>query len=512
MRSSTLNYSTSTLSKLLTLLVLLFTFSCARKNFYAATPVTDATLYQQLQQATENIDSVTVQAGSHYQRGFIYRLFWGGRHRAAWASPVRVRVLDMNSEKGGLKVEKIGGGMQTISASLVGGDSMTYVLRSVDKQPQVNLPFPLNYTFLSDLIRDQTSALHPYAALVVAPLAEAAQITHPHPELVYVRPRDPALSEHQNLLGDRLYMLEEKYNDKRALTGQLENARNIIGTEKMLNRRNDKHNHYIDQVTFAKARLLDLLVGDRDRHEAQWEWAVYSNGATYTYRPIPKDRDNAFFRFDDGLFSWILSRKWAQRKFVTFNGDYRDVKALMIKSAYIDKRALPQLTSHQFDSLAQVLQKSITDQVIEEAVRKLPASVYAIDGEQLTRQLKNRRNTLHLAARKFYEALAKDVLVVGTKQEDLFEINYRSAEEAEIIVRDKLSGRVSYRRTFNRTQTQKVKIHGLAGDDTFIVKGNVHNSIKFSVSGGDGQDTLSMKGALKNKSRIKTEKVETITR
>ena len=40
---------------------------CARKRFYAETPVADATVYQQLQQNPTAFDSVTVQAGKHYK-------------------------------------------------------------------------------------------------------------------------------------------------------------------------------------------------------------------------------------------------------------------------------------------------------------------------------------------------------------------------------------------------------------------------------------------------------------
>ncbi|WP_345162258.1 hypothetical protein [Pontibacter saemangeumensis] len=472
------------------LLLLLLSYGCASKGFYAQTPVTDQTLYKQLSQAPDTVDSVTVQAGSHYARGFLYRMFWGSRHRDAWAASITVPVLDFDSAKGGLEVEKLGGGMQTISASLVSGDGMTYALRTVDKRPEVRLPPILSSTFLANLVLDQTSSLHPYAPLVVAPLSEAAGVPHANPELVYVRPNEEALGEHKALLSDRLYMLEEKFNDRRALVGELEEALDIVGTKEMLARRYGHGNHHIDQLAFAKARLLDMLIGDRDRHEGQWEWAVYKQGGDYIYRPIPKDRDNAFFRFDDGLFSWLLSRRWAQRKFVTFHGDYRDVKALMIKSDYIDARALPEVTAQQFDSLARELQRGITDELIEEAVRQLPAAVYRLDGESLARKLKSRRDFLDGAARAFYEALAGKVLVLGTNEEDRFEVVRLTDEETEVTVRRKSDGKVTYRRVFLRSQTEKIALQGLSGDDLFEVRGHVRKGIHISLVGGDGQDEV----------------------
>lgn len=471
-------------------MLLLLSFGCARKNFYAQTPVADPAVYRQLLQAPATVDSVTVQAGSHYRRGFLHNALWGVRYRKAWQAPVTVPVLQLDTVKGGLEVEKVGGGMQTINATMVGGNGMTYSLRTVDKRPEVNLPFPLDKTFISNLVLDQTSALHPYADLVVAPLAKAAKVTQASPVLFYVRPKEEELGEHKELLSDRLYMLEEKFNDKRALVGELKEAYDIVGTEKMLKQRYSHSNHFVDQLAYARARLLDLLIGDRDRHEGQWEWAVYEEDGEHIYRTIPKDRDHAFYSFGGGLFSWLLSRKWAFRKYTTFSGKYEDVKALMIKSEFIDARAMPELTAQQFDSLARELQLSITDEVIEQAVRELPDAVYRLQGESLARKLKKRRDNLHKAARKFYEVLAEEVLIVGTDDVDRFEVVRLNDDETEVTVRRKSDGKVTYHRVFHRSETDEIVLHALAGNDDFEVRGQARKGIKVSIVDGSGEDRI----------------------
>ncbi|GAB3530513.1 hypothetical protein GCM10027443_11260 [Pontibacter brevis] len=392
-----------------------------------------------------------------------------------------VPVLQVDTVKGGLQVEKVGGGMQTINATMVAGDGMTYSLRTVDKRPEIKLPFPLSRTFVSNLVLDQTSALHPYADLMVAPLAKAAGVPHATPMLVYVQPNEERLGEHKELLSDRLYMLEEKYNDKRALVGDLKEAQDIVGTGKMLKHHYRNSNHVIDQPAFARARLLDLLIGDRDRHEGQWEWAVYQQEGVYIYRPIPKDRDNAFYRFDDGLLSWLLSRKWSFRKYVSFSKDYRDVKALMVKSKKLDRQAMPELTAQQFDSLAHELQRAVTDEVIEQAVRKLPKPVYELQGEILVRDLKSRRDQLDKAARKFYKTLAKKVQVTGSDDAEQFEVIRLNDNETEVTVRRKSDGKITYRRTFHRADTKKIVLQGLAGIDELEMRGQNRNRIKVTV-------------------------------
>lgn len=469
------------------ILLLLFAFGCAKNKFYADTPVSDPIAYQKLQEQPGTVDSVTVRAGVHYKRGPFYRLLWGRRHRDAWAAPVTVPVLQVDKAKGGLTVEKIGGGMQTINATLQGGDGLVYSLRSVDKRPEVSLPGILRKTFVADLMRDQTSALNPYAALVVAPLAKAAGIHSPTPVLVYVKPDEENLGEHKKLLSDKLYMLEEKFNDKRSLVGNLAGAYDIVNTDKMLDNRYTSDNHTIDQMTFAKTRLLDLIIGDRDRHEEQWEWVVYKSGNEYTYVPIPKDRDNAFFRFDDGLLSWLISRKWANRKYKTFSRNYEDVKALMIKSEFIDRRILPELTAQQFDSVARVLQSELTNEVIDQAVRQLPDTIYRLQATYLTQNLRSRRDNLPEAARKFYEELSEEVLVIGTDQKEYFEVNRLNDEKTEITLRSGSDNKIFYHRVFTRTETDEVILYGLNGDDVFELKGKAGKGIKVTVHPGQGK-------------------------
>src|SRR5207245_4245986 len=55
---------------------------------------------------------------------------------------------------------------------------------------------------------------------------------------------------------------------------------------------------------FLAARLLDLFVGDWDRHAAQWRWARLDEGDARLWRPIPRDRDQAFSKLD-GLLPWL---------------------------------------------------------------------------------------------------------------------------------------------------------------------------------------------------------------
>ena len=54
----------------------------------------------------------------------------------------------------------------------------------------------------------------------------------------------------------------------------------------------------IDEIELLKARLIDILIGDRDRHSDQWKWAAYYKDGIRYWKPIPRDRDFAFCLYD----------------------------------------------------------------------------------------------------------------------------------------------------------------------------------------------------------------------
>ncbi|MBF9252366.1 hypothetical protein I2I11_03585 [Pontibacter sp. 172403-2] len=474
------------------LVILLFAISsgCARKDFFAATPVSDPAVRQKLEANPAGIDSVVVQAGKHYDRSSFHNLFWGEHYRPVWNAPVEVAVFDMDTTKGGLKFEKLGGGFQTTSMTLTDEKGRQYALRTLDKDPSAVLPPFLRRTFALNILRDQTSAGNPYGALVVAPLAAAAGIPHTMPELVYVRPHDSDFGKYEAQFSDRLFLLENKYDSEKDITPDLGNARDIDGSGTVLHDRFDSDDVHIDQRAFAKARLFDMLIGDWDRHEGQWEWAQYKKDGETTYRPIPKDRDNAFFRFQDGLVPWLFSRNWGIRKFESFRDDFTDVKALTINAEFIDRRALSELTRQQFDSLAQVLQSSLTDTLITQAVHHFPDTVFELIGPEIIDKLKNRRDQLPKAADEFYEILAEEPLVVGTDQEERFVVERLNNDDTEVTVYRKSDDTIAYHRIFHRSETSLLSLYGLAGDDEFEINGKVDKGIKIKIVGGRGEDEI----------------------
>lgn len=442
-------------------------------------------------------DSARVTAGRHYQRGPLGRLLLGGHYRRAWAQPVTLPVFNLQTAvPGGLQYGKMGGGFQTTSITVVGADGRSYALRSVDKDPYRTLPKVLRQGFILTTVRDATSAGMPYGALVVPPLVEAAGLPHTSPRMFYVRPDETGLGAANERLRGKVVLLEEKFEGKQNIAGPVAGALDLEESEDVLQERYASPKHQLDGEAFVRARLLDLWLGDWDRHEGQWNWAAYAQpNGRILWKPIPQDRDQVFFRFDDGLLPWLGSK--AVAKFRTFGSRIESVEGYTRNAAFMDERALAAVPQTTYHRAALELQQRLTDAVIEQAVRQgLPPEIYALEGATIINSLKSRRNMLPRAAEEFYRLKARQVLVAGTDEAERFVVERRSDTATVVSVyalplnkRDPAAS-LLYQRSFNPTDTRTVVLHGLEGKDEFLVSGRVRRSPFIDIYGGPGEDMV----------------------
>lgn len=467
--------------------VLGLTSGCARRNFFQA----DARLARPTAP-----DSVWATAGRQYNRhSGLYHFFIGEHHRAVWAAPVRVPIFRPGTavpEAGPLQPTKLGGGFQSTSLTLQAADGQPYVIRSLDKDPAKILPGWMQRTFLSNYMRDATSAGNPYGALVLPPLSRALDVPHTHPAIAYV-PLDAELgsAEANGRLRGKLVLLEEKYAGNKVKSKQLPQAITFISDEDMRKRLYANPAHRPDQSALLRARLLDVLVGDWDRHSGQWQWGEIPNPSrpgAKRYVAVPKDRDQVFFRISDGLLPWLLTRKFLVRHLVTFKRKIYDVKALTGQGRYVDQRGLNALTRRDFAEAARATQARLPDSVLARAVRHLPPAVYALEGPRLLLDLQARRDQLPAVARQYYELRAARPVVAGTELPDHFVVA-RTPDSTTVRVYNRTLGADSlfYRRTFYTRETKRLTLEGLGGDDVFELTGH---GLRIVIHAGAGADVL----------------------
>ncbi|MBT8195061.1 MAG: hypothetical protein HKO56_08450, partial [Bacteroidia bacterium] len=150
------------------------------------------------------IEGSTLYGANKFKRSML-----GDHYRDLWATPFEVSIADLSSEHGGLTPIKRGGGFQTVSLRTQAPNKQQYVFRSIDKIVIKLVPPLMENTFVVDLVQDQISASHPFAAVTIPKLADAANIYHTNPQLVYV-PKQAALGSFNNIIGEKLYLYEER--------------------------------------------------------------------------------------------------------------------------------------------------------------------------------------------------------------------------------------------------------------------------------------------------------------
>ncbi len=417
----------------------------------------------------------------------------GNNYRQEWTTTIEnIPVFDIGNEKGGLTPIKRGGGLQTISLRLQAKDDKQYVLRSIEKFPEKAVPEVLRGTVASDVVSDQISASHPYAALAIPTMASAVGVYHTNPKLVYI-PDDPRLGIYRENFANGLFLFEERPNGNWKDQPSFGNSKDIVSTLDVINNLKKKNRHRIDQDQVVLSRLFDIVIGDWDRHDDQWRWASFKENDFTYYRPIPRDRDQAFF-WGDGWLLELSSHKWGNPKTQGFHHQIRDVEGLEFNARWFDRSFLTELNWESWQSAVEVIQKNLTDEVIEEGLRQLPPEIYGINGEVISSKLKRRRDELGTYARTYYEFLAKGVDVVGTRNQELFEIIRLAHGDTEVRVHSlNKDGEIRfqrYKRIFKGDETKEIRIFGRGGDDQFKISGEGNARILVRIIGGKGEDMV----------------------
>ncbi len=433
----------------------------------------------------------TIAANPKYNKGGMYELLLGRHNRDIWALPVTVPYLDLGREAGGLTPVKRGGGMQTFSLRLLGADGREYGLRSIDKDPSVSLPPALRNTVARDLVQDQIASIHPYGAFAIPPLAEAAGVYHSLPRLVYV-PDDPRLGVYRETFGNQLMMLELRPDEDMSDFPNVGRSEDVVSQEKMYEEIEEDNDNRIDVEAFVRARLFDMLLSDWDRHKNQWRWAEFDDpdGKGKLFRPVPKDRDWAFNRFDGVLPT--LARIGFDPKFQPFTDAFGNLKGLTLNGMPQDRRLTGPAGRSVWIEQARAIQAGLTDEAIEAGIAALPKSVSDFHGAALAETLKRRRDQLPAAAEEYYRIASRRVDLFGTHKHELFEVYRLNDEDTEVIVhkitKEGEQRAEMYRRTFHRRETSEVVLYGLDGDDRFVLSGEVPTGIAIRAVGGEGED------------------------
>ena len=454
-------------------------------------------------------DSVEVAVMSPEELPIFNQTFWGHLYTQDYLTKFKIPVLDLATAKGGLVAFQKGGGNQSNSVRLKTEEGKIYQLRTVKKVTE-RFPGIVRKTFANELVKQQLTAGNPFSALTVAPMASAIEVFHSNPQIVYL-PKQPNLGVF-NEFGGEVYIFEERGNgdwSNLASFGNskhIENMGNVI--EGML--KNDKT--IIDQKQVLRSRLFDNIIGDWDRHTDQWRWASYpqDDGKTL-YKPIPRDRDQAYSNFDgiaNALASYTVPFTRAAHKY-DGNISTKEETWLNHQARHFDRLFLNELTLEEWKTEAKFIKENLTDEVIEEGIKRLPPFAYKEKGQQLIAWTKERRNAILTTANNYYKILNKVVQIRGTHKDNLILVNRLNNLQTKVTVyeysKNKSNTQLLYERVFENEITKELEIYGLDGDDQFKVTGQVGKGPLVRLIGGKGIDDFtddSKVAGLKRKTKV----------
>jgi hypothetical protein len=435
-------------------------------------------------------DSVVVAINSKYQKASpLKRKLLGNNYRSEWGTPVKMAKFNLREEKGGFTIVSLGGGKQTKSLRLKDKNGKEWTLRTATKDPEAVLPENFRNTIAEDVVQDYISASHPYGSLVVPPLAKAVNVVQATPELFFV-PDDPALGFYRPLFANTVCFLE--------LREPIPATDDNKSTPNTINKMFEDNDNRVDQESVLRARLLDIVIGDWDRHFDQWRFGETDTGKGKLYYAIPRDRDQAFFR-GDGLALKFVAKKLPYLK--GFGNDILDVNWFNWEARDFDRIFMSQLDQDDWRKTIASMQAQLSDKVIDEAVKKLPPPIYEQDVALMTSRLKSRRDQLMDEGMKYYEFLSDYVNVLGSNKKENFMISGEGDKvKVNVYKRNSDSDTASlmYSRVFDKKITNEIRLYGLNDDDIFSMADNTPSGIKVRMIGGKGDDTFDINGNAKN--------------
>ncbi|OHT45123.1 metallophosphoesterase [Flavobacterium tructae] len=436
------------------------------------------------------------------QKSLFHKFLFGNHYRKYYSLPIEAKTATLDTLMGGLKPIREGGGHQSKSLRVSDPKGREYVMRAMKKsatQFLQSVAFKDQYivndfenTYAENFLLDFYTTSHPYTPFAVGNLADRIGLAHSNPILYYI-PKQNTLKEFNSNFGDELYMVEERPADNHLEGKNFGNPTNIISTSDMMKNLHKDEKYTVDENEYIKARLFDMLIGDWDRHDDQWRWGEYKKEGKVIYKPIPRDRDQAFSKYDGTLLSLLMNIP-ALRHMRTFKDKIDNVKWLNREPYPLDIAFLRTAGEKDWIAQAKYIQENLTDADIDNAFKSLPKEVQDETIKDIQQKLKSRKKELQKYASEYFDVLSHTVMIAGTDKKDKFVIRHSAKKTLEIqVFRVKKEGdELIYTKTVTDAKTSNLWIYGLDDNDTFQVTGNEKSKIKIRLIGGQNNDTYNI--------------------
>ena len=458
-----------------------------------------------------NTVKASIYEPEEVQKSNSFKKFWGERYRKYYGVEIEAPTVRLDTLFGGVVPTRKGGGHQSKSLRLEDAQGREYVMRALRKNALQYLQavaFKDQYikgqfddTAAESLLADVFTGAHPYAPFTIATLSSAIGVMHTNPKLFYV-PKQEILGAYNNDFGDELYMIEERAADGHGDKESFGFSNELISTHDMLRELREDEDNIVDEAAYIRARLFDMLIGDWDRHEDQWRWAEFKEGDKKVYRPMPRDRDQAFSIMSDGrILGFATSVVPALRLMQSYEEELKSPKWFNLEPYPLDMALIKQSGRVDWNKQVAHIVTNLTDDVINEAFTYFPEEVRGETVEEIKRKLKGRRANLQKISNNYYEVINKYAIIKGTDKDDWFDIERlpRTTRITGYRIQQGEKGEVFHQREYSSLETKEIWIYGLDDKDVFKVSGTGSNLIKVRIVGGQNNDTYNIENGNKIK-------------
>ena len=428
----------------------------------------------------------------------LYKAFWGEHYRPLYSRKFEFPVLYLDTLPGNLQVLGAGGGHQSRSLGFVDEDDHEYTLRALKKSALQFLQTTvvtthyvedyLENTVAERYVQDFYTTAFPYGTFPASHFMDELDIYHPDSHLYYV-PKQEALGIYNREYGDELYMFEMHVGGENKDLETFGKPDDILNTTDLYEEVRESKDNYVDEDMFIRARLLDMLLGDWDRHAGQYEWSEFEDeNGNKKYLPIAKDRDQVFSKTDGFALSLLRIGFPAFRAMEKYSPMVKRPKWFNIAGYPLDKAFIRNSEWEDWEAQVEYIQNNITDEVIQEAFAVLPEGVsndpYVAE---IKETMKARRGNLEKIAREYYKHLTEFDIFTGTEDDDEFLITRKPKGITTVQLKNE-DGEVKAEKTYDSDMTREVWIYGLDGDDEFKIVGKGSGLVPLKIIGGEEND------------------------
>jgi hypothetical protein len=449
--------------------------------------------------------TTSVYSKHEVDKSGVYKFLWGKRYRKYYGANVTVPTVNLDTLLGGLTPIRKGGGHQSKSLRLKDNQGREYVMRAIRKNAVQYLQavaFKDKYiegqfdgTYTEGLLLDMFTGAHPYAPFAIATLSDAIEVYHTNPVLYYV-PKQTALGQYNTEFGDELYMIEERTTDGHGDQKSFGYSNEMLSTSDFLKALNKDEEIVLDEASYIRARLFDMLIGDWDRHEDQWRWAKFKEGDKTVYRPVPRDRDQAFSVMSDGaLLGFATKVVPSLRLMRSYDEELKNTKWFNLEPYPLDMALITQSDKSVWDKQVKKIVDHMSENVIDEAFSYFPDEVNDETVVNIKAKLRGRLKNLQNISDRYYAHLNKFAVIKGTNKDDYFEIERLTNETKVTVYRIKqgVKADVIHQRTYSKNITKEIWVYGLDDKDTFVVFGEGSNLIQVRLIGGQDNDSYDVR-------------------